>query len=39
MAYAFIWLLIFGYAWRMTATTRDLGDRVSALEAEILRKG
>jgi len=31
-AYAAVWLLIFGYAWRLSRATRKLSDRLDELE-------
>ncbi len=32
VAYASIWILLLAYAWRLTRTARDLGDRLDAIE-------
>jgi CcmD family protein len=32
VAYASIWILLLVYAWRLTRTTRDLADRLDAIE-------
>lgn len=34
LAYAAVWVMIFGYAWRLTALSRHLERRLEALEHE-----
>ena len=34
-AYAVVWVLVFAYAWRLTAISRRLVDRVEELEREL----